>query len=109
MTTLQTLPLVKKSAVYKMIIPQKVETAIRNICNKVWDTEWSGTLFYKYTGSFETNDLVITCEDIYVMDIGSAAYTEFDMSPEVIGYAAENPELLDCQFGLIHSHNNMAK
>lgn len=42
------------------------------------------------------------------MDIGNAAYTEFDMSPDVISYMAENPELLDCQMGLIHSHNNMA-
>ena len=36
------------------------------------------------------------------MDIGTAAYTEFDMSPDVISYMADNPELLDCQMGLIH-------
>ncbi len=42
------------------------------------------------------------------MDIGSAAYTEFDMSPDVVGYMTENIELLDYQMGLIHSHNSMA-
>lgn len=42
------------------------------------------------------------------MDIGTQAYTEFDMNPDVIAYMAENPELLDCQMGLIHSHNNMS-
>lgn len=42
------------------------------------------------------------------MDVGSAAYTEFNMSPEVISYMTENPELLDYQSGLIHSHNQMA-
>lgn len=42
------------------------------------------------------------------MDIGTAAYTEFDMSPDVISYMTNNPELLDCQMGLIHSHNQMA-
>lgn len=99
--------LIKMASTYNMVIPQKVENKIRHICNKVWDVEWSGTLFYKYSGSFENKDLVITCEDIYVMDIGTSAYTEFDMSPDVIGYMAENPELLDCQIGLIHSHNHL--
>lgn len=42
------------------------------------------------------------------MDIGTQAYTEFDMNPDVIAYMCENPELLDCQMGLIHSHNNMS-
>lgn len=72
------------------------------------NVEWSGTLFYTHEGSMEKGNLVITCRDIYVMDIGSAGYTEFDMSPDVIGYMAENPELLDMQLGLIHSHNTMS-
>lgn len=94
---------------HKIIIPENVEKKIRYICNRVWNTEWSGTLFFNYSGSFENNDLTITCKDIYVMDIGTQTYTEFDMSPDVISYMTENPELLDCQMGLIHSHNNMSK
>ena len=93
---------------YKLFIPTKVEQKIRFICQKIWNTEWSGTLFFTYEGSFEDNNLVIKCEDIYVMDIGTQAYTEFDMNPDVIAYMTEHPELLDCQMGLIHSHNNMA-
>lgn len=93
---------------YKLVIPEEVERKIRFTCQKVWNTEWSGTLFFTYEGSFENNDLVIRCVDIYIMDIGTAAYTEFDMSPDVISYMTENPELLDCQMGLIHSHNNMS-
>ena len=41
------------------------------------------------------------------MDIGSSGYTEFNMSPEVISYMTENPELLDMNLGLIHSHAQM--
>lgn len=103
------LNLVKRSDSYKIIIPQEVEAKIRFACNNVWNIEWSGVLFYKPEGSFENNDLVIKCVDIYLMDIGNATYTEFDMSPDVIGYMAQNQELLNCQMGLIHSHNNMAK
>lgn len=102
--------LVQKSGTYnyKLIIPAEVERKIRFTCRKVWNTEWSGTLFFTHEGSFENNDLVIRCVDIYIMDIGTQAYTEFDMNPDVISYMCENPELLDCQMGLIHSHNNMS-
>ena len=93
---------------YKLVIPAEVERKIRFACQKVWSTEWSGTLFFTHEGSFENNDLVIRCVDIYIMDIGTQAYTEFDMNPDVIAYMCENPELLDCQMGLIHSHNNMS-
>nr|DAH00038.1 MAG TPA: Ubiquitin-like protein [Crassvirales sp.] len=102
--------LVQKSCTYnyKLIIPTEVERKIRFACQKVWSTEWSGTLFFTHEGSFENNDLVIRCVDIYIMDIGTQAYTEFDMNPDVIAYMCDNPELLDCQMGLIHSHNNMS-
>ena len=103
------LKLEKKSGSYKIIIPESVEQKIRYLCQQVWNTEWSGTLFYKHEGSFEDGSLVIRCEDVFVMDIGTAAYTEFDMSPDVIRYMTDNMELLDCQMGLIHSHNNMSK
>lgn len=102
--------LVQKSGTYnyKLIIPAEVERKIRFACQNVWSTEWSGTLFFTHEGSFENNDLVIRCVDIYIMDIGTQAYTEFDMNPDVIAYMCKNPELLDCQMGLIHSHNNMS-
>lgn len=93
---------------YKLVIPAEVERKIRYTCQKVWNTEWSGTLFFTYEGSFENNDLVIRCVDFYLMDIGTQAYTEFDMNPDVIAYMCSNPELLDCQIGLLHSHNNMS-
>jgi proteasome lid subunit RPN8/RPN11 len=100
--------LLKRQNSYKITIPEEVESKIRFVCQKIWKDEWSGTLFYKPEGSFEDGTLNIRCVDIYIMDIGSAAYTEFDMSPDVISYMTENPELLDCQMGLIHSHNQMA-
>ena len=102
--------LVQKSGTYnyRLVIPAEVERKIRFACQKVWSTEWSGTLFFTHEGSFENNDLVIKCVDIYIMDIGTQTYTEFDMNPDVITYMTEHPELLDCQMGLIHSHNNMS-
>lgn len=103
-----TLPLVKLDTKYKMIISPFVEQKIRHLCTRIWEKEWSGILFYKAEGSFEDSSLVITCADILVMDIGTAGYTEFDISPDVMAYITEHSELMECQMGLIHSHNNMS-
>ena len=102
------IPLIKGLSTFKMIIPAEVERQIRFLCERVWSTEWSGVLFYTYEGNLEDGSLKIICKDIYPMDIGTSAYTEFSMSPDVISYMATKPELLDYKMGLIHSHNNMS-
>ena len=99
----------KHTDTYKLVIPADVEKKIRHLCNKISQVEWSGTLFYTHSGSYEDGNLEIRCVDIFPMDIGSSTYTEFDMSPDVIAYMTDHPELLDCQTGLVHSHNVMAK
>ena len=104
----EAIKLVKYSHLFNMVIPEKVELKIRQACLLVPNIEWSGILFYSYTGKFEDKSLVIRCEDIYVMDIGDSGSTTFEMSPEVISYMSENPELLNCQLGLVHSHHAMA-
>lgn len=104
------LSLVKNASTFKLIIPQEVEAKIRYLCNRVHEVEWSGTLFYKVEGSLEDNSLIATCLDVFVMDIGTSAYTEYNEAPDVISYMCEHPELLEEGVfeGLIHSHNNMA-
>lgn len=92
---------------YKIVLPLNVQRLIKEWCKKSHTTEWSGTLFYRPSGSFEENNLTITVVDFYVSDIGSGAYTEYDVKPEIVSYMVDN-ELLDCKMGLIHSHNNMS-
>lgn len=94
--------LVKQSATYKLIVPEKTEEKIRYLLRKFPSTEWSGILFYSHKGTFEDNSLVITCEDIFPMDLGNSGYTEFSMTPEVSHYIAEHLELFDCETGLVH-------
>jgi proteasome lid subunit RPN8/RPN11 len=94
---------------FNLLIPQDVQAKIDYICSKIHDVEWSGTLFYLPNGTIENGDLSIKVLDIFVQDIGTAAYTEFSTSPDMIGYVAQHLELMEdgIQFGLIHSHNNM--
>lgn len=103
----KSLSLIDRHSTYKLIIPDLVQRKIREWCYHFPTKEWSGTLFYTVEGSFEDNSLVITCKDIYVSDIGSATYTEFDHNADIVAYQAMN-DLLDCYTGLIHSHNQMA-
>ena len=106
--TLKT-PLIKSTVSFDLFIPREVEAKIRHLCSVVHDVEWSGTLFYKYSGSIDAGDFKVTCVDLFVMDIGSSAYTEFKESVDVISYRAEHDLLGDDIFeGLIHSHNNMS-
>lgn len=102
--------LIKNTSTFKLIIPQEVEAKIRYLCNRVHEVEWSGTLFYKIEGSLNDNSLIVTCVDVFVMDIGTSTYTEYNEAPDIISYMCEHPELLEEGIfeGLIHSHNNMA-
>lgn len=104
------LKLIKRTQQYDILIPKKVEDKIRHLCSMVHDVEWSGVLFYKKEGTFENNDLKVTCVDILPMDIGTSGYTEFKDSPDVVAYECEHDELLepDVYEGLIHSHNHMS-
>ena len=51
--------------------------------------------------------MVITCQDIYPMDLGTSGWTEFKMSEDVASYMAENIELFNCETGLAHSHHTL--
>lgn len=93
---------------YKIIITKELEKKIRFVCSKVSKVEWSGVLFYTHEGEFDDGSLVITAQDMIVLDIGNGTSTEFKCSdPDVITYMVDN-DLLDCDNALIHSHNDMA-
>lgn len=99
-------PLIGSTDSYNLIIPDSVEFRIRQWCMLNPSTEWSGTLFYTINGSFENKDIEFTVRDFFVMDIGTAGFTDYKETPEICSYMMEN-DLLDCKTGLIHSHNSM--
>ena len=99
--------LIKKDNRYKLIITPSLEEKIRFLCARFPNNEYSGVLFYDYTGRFEDNSLVLTAKDFCLMDYGSATYTEFNKSAEICNYMIEN-DLLECQQGLMHSHDQMS-
>lgn len=96
---------------FKIEIPEAVEAKIRHLCSRVYDVEWSGTLFYKVEGSMEDGSFKVICLDIFVMDIGTSGFTDYEDSPEIIQYRVAHRDLLlqpGVYEGLIHSHNRMS-
>lgn len=92
---------------FPLIISEKLEKKIRVLCDKFPNNEWSGQLFYSFKGSFEQGNLVFTAEDLMFMDTGSGVDTEFYMDEQnIVAYMVDH-NLLNCQVGLIHSHNKM--
>ena len=98
--------LVENKTKYKLFIPDAIEHKIREWCRLSPNNEWSGTLFYDVSGSFENNDIEFTIKDFHVLDIGTSGFTKYKVTPEICNYMMEK-DLLDCKTGLIHSHDTM--
>ena len=96
----------KQDKKYKLIITPQLEEKIRFLCARFPSNEYSGVLFYDYTGRFEDDSLLLTAKDFCLMDYGSSTYTEFDKNAEICNYMIEN-DLLNCHQGLMHSHDHM--
>ena len=95
-----------KNADFKLVISTELETKIRTFCALSPNREWSGVLFYKFQGSFEKG-VTILANDMYLMDQGNGAHTEFDLdAPEITRYMYME-KIFDHCIGLIHSHNQM--
>ena len=91
---------------FKLVLSESLERKIRTYCALSPDREWSGVLFYTFTGTFK-DGITINADDFYLMDQGSGAHTEFDLNePEATRYMVLNG-LTDHCMGLCHSHNRM--
>ena len=91
---------------YTLIVEESLEFKIRKLLKDIHNIEWSGILFYTIEGSLDTT-ITVKCKDLLPLNIGSGAFTSFEVDAKIVSYVAEH-ELYDCMQGLIHSHHNMA-
>ena len=103
-----------------LIIKEELMNQIDYLHSKVGDIEWSGVLLYKIiAGSINAPaTLQIEAYDMYLMDIGTSAYTEYDLEYEDTKVIHElfpisnpfttvdNPEEM-WRKGMIHTHHSM--
>lgn len=93
----------------KLGITSALESMIRFMCSKSPNLEWSGFVFYKIDKMPDSfNKVELTAFDMLVMASGTAAYTNFDYSADLIKYMRDKEYLgKSIYYGFIHSHHNM--
>ena len=82
---------------------------IQYLCKNIPKVEWSGALFYTTEGSIEKpGTFKITLKTILPLDMGSAAYTEYQLDDRFMDFIEEDfEERCTWKLGHIHSHNVM--
>lgn len=94
----------------RLILTKELLDGIDWLHDAVGKKEWCGILFYRHIeGDISKPDtLVLQAEHLYLMDIGSEAYTDADIDIDaVIEMDEVIPDVRNLKKGLIHTHHNM--
>ncbi len=100
----------------KVIITENLKRQIDYLHSKVGSNEWSGELITKEEGTInDMNDWKISCEDIFLADVGTPGATEYTVdkggfkAADVVTMFDKHPELLEGEKKNqhIHTHHNM--
>lgn len=91
-------------------MPLEVLHQIQYLCKLISKVEWSGALFYTTEGSIEKPETFkITLKTILPLDMGTSAYTEYNLDERFMDFIEEDfEERCTWKLGHIHSHNTMA-
>ena len=91
-------------------MPLEVLHQIQYLCKLISKVEWSGALFYTTEGSIEKpGTFKITLKTILPLDMGTQAYTEYNLDNRFMDFIEEDfEERCTWKLGHIHSHNSMA-
>lgn len=91
-----------------LIMPAELLGKIWYLCHEINNVEWSGLLFYQPIGDIkDLSTFKIIAKDVYLMDIGTSAYTEYSFNESIMNFYDKFPEAMNYKIAHIHSHNNM--
>lgn len=94
----------------KINITQEFLDKCKFLCRHIPKLEWSGVLFYDIQGSIkDPENMLLTPIDIFFLNIGSSAYTEYNTdnaSTGLVDFIFEK-DYIELKQGHIHSHNTM--
>lgn len=94
----------------RLILPNEVITQINYLHGKVGKEEWSAMLLYdvKSGSPADIDNFVLVAKHIYLMDIGTAAYTEYKPDGDIVDIYDNIEEAMEWKTGHIHSHHDMS-
>lgn len=93
----------------KIILTPKVINQIMYLHANIGKTEWSGILLYDVISGHPSKpaDFVLKAEHIFLMDIGSAAFTEYETDGDIVDIYNNIENAMDMKIGHVHSHHDM--
>ena len=93
----------------KLILPPEIIAQITYLHSHIGKTEWSGMLIYDVVkgNPSKPKDFELEAKHIFLMDIGSAAYTEYEADGDIVDIYDKIPEAMEWKTGHIHTHHNM--
>ena len=93
----------------KVYIPQEVQDQINYLHSKIIGKEWGGLIMYSTTGGNiqDLKDLEFTLHNIYIMNIGTSAFTTYAYGGNVTQMFKTVPDSMEHRIGGIHTHHSM--
>jgi hypothetical protein len=99
------------SQTFQLTLSKNLRDKFQFHCKKHPSVEWSGVLFYRVLKGdiSDISNLHIEAFDFLLMDVGSGAATNYDLSKVVLTYMLQKDLDLgvNCYMGHIHSHHSM--
>ena len=84
-------------------ITKQLQDQIYFLCSKISQVEWSGVLLFSFEkNDFDSNEIVILAKEVFLQDIGSQAYTEYQFDSDFTNFIMSRPDLMDCLYGHVH-------
>ena len=102
-------PLYEMEEKGKLILPPEILSQITFLHSHVGKTEWSGMLLYDVIkgNPSKPETFELEAKHIFLMDIGSAAYTEYEADGDIVDIYDNIPEAMQWKTGHIHTHHDM--
>lgn len=102
-------PVVEMKGNGRLIIPDNIVRQINYLHGQVGSVEWSGMLFYDVISGnpSKPENFVLEAKYIFPMDIGTAAYTEYEPDGDFVDLYTEFEEAMEWKTGHIHTHHTM--
>lgn len=93
----------------KLVITKELLAQITYLHATIGKTEWSGVLLYDVVSGSPSDitNFKLKAKHIFLMDIGNAAYTEYDMNEDIISIYDNIENAINMKTGHIHTHHDM--
>lgn len=92
----------------RLVIPPEIISQIQFLHSYCGTDEWSGMLLYDVVSGnpSDPENFELKVKHIFLMDIGSAAATEYEPDGDIVDIFDNIPEAMEWKIGHIHTHHS---